>query len=30
MKIFKTDILRTEFKKFDKEVLVDVLKCGLC
>ena len=30
MEIFKTDILRTEFKKFDKEVLFDVLKCGLC
>ena len=30
MEIFKTDILRKEFKKCDKEVLVDVLKCGLC
>ena len=29
MDIFKTDVLRKEFEKFHKEVLVDVLKCGL-
>ena len=30
MEIFKTEVLRKEFEKFHKEVLVDVLKCGLC
>ena len=30
MEIFKTDILRKEFEKFQKEVLTGVLKCGLC
>ena len=30
MEIFKTDVLRKEFEKFHKEILVDVLKCGLC
>ena len=30
MEIFKTDILKKEFKKFQKEDLVGILKCGYC
>ena len=30
MEIFKTDVLRKEFEKFHNEILVDVLKRGLC
>ena len=30
MEIFKTDISRKEFEKFQNEVLTGVLKCGLC
>ena len=28
--IFKIDLLRKEFEKFHKEVLVDALMCNLC
>ena len=30
MEFFKTDVLQREFDSFQKEVLTDVLKCGLC
>ena len=30
MEIFKTDVLKKEFDKFQKEVLVGVFKCDLC
>ena len=30
MEFFKTDVLQKEFDSFQKEVLIDVLKCGLC
>ena len=30
MKIFKTDILKKEFERFQKENLVEILKCGYC
>ena len=30
MELFKSDILRKEFEKFKKEVLIDELKCCLC
>ena len=30
MEIFKTDILKTEFEKFQKEKLVEILKCECC
>ena len=30
MEIFKTDILKKEFEKFQKENLVEILKCGYC
>ena len=30
MEIFKTDILNTEFEKFQKEKLVEILKCECC
>ena len=30
MEIFKTDILKKEFKRFQKENLVEILKCGYC
>ena len=30
MEIFKTDILTKEFEKFQKENLVEILKCGYC
>ena len=30
MELFKTDVLKKEFSKFEKEILTDVLKCGLC
>ena len=30
MEIFKTDILKREFEKFQKENLVEILKCGYC
>ena len=28
MEIFKTDILKKEFEKFQKENIVEILKCG--
>ena len=30
MEIFKTDILKKEFQKFQKEDLIEMLKCGYC
>ena len=30
MELFKTDILRKEFERFQKEDLIEVLKCGYC
>ena len=30
MEIFKTDILKKEFETFQKENLVEILKCGYC
>ena len=30
MDFFKTYILRKEFEEFQKRVLTDALKCGLC
>ena len=30
MEIFETDILKKEFKKFQKEGLIEILKCGYC
>ena len=30
MKIFKNDILKKEFEKFQKENLLEMLKCGYC
>ena len=30
MEIFKTDILKKEFEIFQKENLVEILKCGYC
>ena len=30
MEIFKTDILKKELEKFQKENLVEILKCGYC
>ena len=30
MEIFKTDILKTEFERFQKENLIEILKCGYC
>ena len=30
MEIFKTDILKKEFEKFQKENLVEIWKCGYC
>ena len=30
MEIFKTDILKKEFERFQKENLVEILKCGYC
>ena len=30
MEIFETDILRKEFEKFQKEDLIEILKCGYC
>lgn len=29
MELFKTDVLKKEFSQFEKEILTDVLKCGL-
>ena len=28
MEISKTDILKTEFERFQKEKLIEILKCG--
>ena len=28
MEIFKTDILKTEFERFQKEDLIEILQCG--
>ena len=28
MEMFKTDILKKDFEKFQKENLVEILKCG--
>ena len=30
MEIFKTDILKKEFERFQKEDLIEILKCGYC
>ena len=30
MQIFKTEILKNEFERFQKEILVEILKCGYC
>ena len=30
MELFKTDVLKKEFSQFEKEILTDLLKCGLC
>ena len=30
MEIYKTDILKKEFERFQKENLVEILKCGYC
>ena len=30
MEIFKTEILKKEFEKFQNEDLIGVLKCGYC
>ena len=30
MEIFKSNILKKEFEKFQKENLVEILKCGYC
>ena len=30
MEIFETDILKKEFEKFQKEDLIEILKCGYC
>ena len=30
MEIFKSDILKKEFERFQKENLVQILKCGYC
>ena len=30
MEIFKTDVLKKEFERFQKEDLIEVLQCGYC
>ena len=30
MEFLKTDILRKEFERFQKEDLIEILKCGYC
>ena len=30
MELFKTDLLKREYDRFQNEVLISVLKCGLC
>ena len=30
MEIFETDMLKKEFEKFQKEDLIEILKCGYC
>ena len=30
MEIFKTDILKKEFQRFQKEELLEILKCDYC
>ena len=30
MEIFKTDILKREFERFQKEDLIEILQCGYC
>ena len=30
MEIFKTDILKKQFERFQKEDLIEVMKCGYC
>ena len=30
MELFKTDLLKREYDRFQNEVLVNVLECGLC
>ena len=30
MEIFKTDILKREFERFQKEDLIKILQCGYC
>ena len=30
MELFKTDLLKREYRRFQNEVLINVLECGLC
>ena len=30
MKLFKTNLLKKEFERFQNEELINVLECGLC
>ena len=30
MEIFKTDVLKKEFEKFQKKNLIQILECGYC
>ena len=30
MEIFKTDILKKEFERFQKQDLIEILECGYC
>ena len=30
MELFKTDLLKREYDRFQNEVLISVLECGLC
>ena len=30
MELFKTDLLKEEYERFQNEVLINVLECGLC
>ena len=30
MELFKTDLLKREYDRFQNEVLINVLECGLC
>ena len=30
MELFKTDLLKKEFERFQNKILINVLECGLC